>query len=129
MFDNTSAWGPGKAGMNVKFIGESLERTKSGDSKITPYIFAEAEKLIDSYRDVLKESHITKAKCLCWGFKSVEDYKRTFLANVLMDYKIWEISDAEFEKLCKAIEQNNPEWLSFFLDDAKRRKNCLKVSV
>lgn len=129
MFDHTSAWGPGKACMNVKFIGDSLERLNSGDSKIVPLIFAESERLIDSYRDVLDEEHITKAKCMCWGFKSVEDYRRTFLANVLMDYKVWEISDAEFENLCKAIEQNNPEWLSFFLDDAERKKNCLKVLV
>ena len=129
MFDNTSAWGPGKAGMNVKFIGDSIERANGGYSKIFPLIFAEAEKLINSYRDVLDEEHITKANCLCWGLKSVEEYKHSFLVNVLMDYKIWEISDAEYEKLCKAIEQNNPEWLSRFLNDAERRKNRIKVSV
>ena len=86
-------------------------------------VFEGADKLIDMYKNILTAENFTKANMFRWGRTSIEEFSRLFLVCVVMNYKVWEISQIEFESLRMAVKQNNPEWYERFMNDAKEKIN------
>lgn len=122
-FDHTNAFGPRRPG----FASEQAEsKIKKNPSIVanTMAIFERADRLVDAYSQILEQKDVSKAKALCWGRESVEDYERAFFVNVLTGYRIWEVKESYLKKLRDAIKKNNPEWLSRFekdLEDKRKR--------
>lgn len=115
-YDYTSAFGPGKPGRIVAFVGESSQKDKEAMA-LNRAIDETATRLIKAYEEILSPSSITKAKTNIWGKRSVEEYENYFLSNVLFDYRIWEVDEKWLNTLRGLISKHNPEWFGRFLKD------------
>lgn len=91
-------------------------------------VFRTSGELIETYKVILTESEVCKAKMLCWGCRSGEDYAHKFLVLVLMDYKVWQISDTELKKRYDFIAKHNNAWAKRFLKDYETKLKRCKVS-
>ena len=89
-----------------------------------------ANTLIETYRNVLSDSEICKAKTLVWGTWSIEEYEHKFLVLILMDtYKVFDESHLRYITILNAIGLNNPNWLMRFKHEHDRKCKRCKVHI
>lgn len=92
-------------------------------------VFETAEELIKTYKKILTPSEISRARALCWGRESVEEYIRMFRSNVLMNYKVWEITPEKFCRIYNFIKKENPEWAKVFMRDYESKLRRCKRTI
>lgn len=84
-------------------------------------VFQRASELIKAYEGLLTFETLAMAKTMCWSCTSVSDYERSFLRNVLLNYRMWEMSPEALKARYKLIAAKNEAWGIRFLKDATEK--------
>lgn len=102
-------------------------KNNPGKLRVCLAVFKRAEELIKAYDWILTPALLSVAKNLRWERHSVKEYECGFFANVIANYRIWEITPEEFQDRYEFVANNNPEWSYRFLEDAIAKCKRAKI--
>lgn len=113
-------------------VGDACNYIRENSSLMLGYCEANTEmrKLTDNYANVLEAPDKSKAYGVFWGCRSVQEYQKRFLYQVLIPcYRVFDKTHLKYVSILNAIKENNPEWVTAFESAHEQKLAACKVSV